>query len=422
MTASVSLSVFRAIVGADDARRAGPDDAIDGVPAAFVVQPASTEEAASTLRSCSSNDVPVVVRGGGSKLAWGAPPERVGVVLSTTRMSSVIEHAAGDLVAIAQPGVRLADLQATLAATGQMLALDPPEEGATLGGIVASAASGPRRLRYGTPRDLVIGLTVVLSDGTIARAGGRVVKNVAGYDLGKLFAGSFGTLGLIAELTLRLHPLPEARRAVEVSVGTPEAALAAVRLATSATLVPSAVELSWEAGADEGRVRALYEGVEPGVEAQASRIRSLLSHPSTRGIGSPRVNDAWAAASEPSSAATVKLTHPPAELSRAIGAAWAAGDRHHLGARLSGHAATGVTFVRIGGGAEPSSLAAMVGDLRSFATELGGAAVVLAAPPEVKRAVDVWGRGGDALELMRRVKERFDPTGTMSPGRFVGGI
>src|SRR5205823_2144164 len=136
-----------------------------------VVEPSCTEEAAGVLRSCSSGGLAVVVRGAGSKLSWGAQPERLDVILSTARMGAVLEHASGDLVGRTQPGAALSDLQATVAASGQMLALDPPEPAATVGGVVAAAASGPRRLRYGTPRDLLIGITIVLSDGTIAKAG-----------------------------------------------------------------------------------------------------------------------------------------------------------------------------------------------------------------------------------------------------------
>ncbi len=417
-----SLSGLRAIVGPDHARQAEPADAVGGVQASFVVEPASTEEAAGTLRYCSTNGLAVAVRGSGSKLSWGAPPESLDVVLSTSRMDALVEHAAGDLVVVAEPGYRLEDLQEALAGSGQMLALDPPEASATLGGIVAASASGPRRLRYGTARDLLIGITVALSDGTVARAGGRVVKNVAGYDLCKLFTGSFGTLGLIARLTFRLHPVPETRRTVEVAVATPEAALVAARLATSATLVPSAVELDWPSRDGSGMVKVLYEGIEPGVEAQASRARSLLSHPATQGIGTPNVSDAWPQPEAAADATSIKLAHPVSDLPVAVATAWEAADRHGLVASVAGHAATGVTFVRIANAPDAEAVVGVVADLRTFAANVGGSAVVLDAATDVRRAVDVWGANGDAIGLMRRVKERFDPTRTMSPGRFVGGI
>src|ERR687898_581885 len=194
--------------------------AVDGVPVARLARPGSVEEASQVLRAAAEDGLAVVFAGGASKLRLGNPPERADLLVSSERLDQVLEHAAGDLVVRAQAGVRLADLQAALAPAGQWLALDPPEPGSTLGGVVAANASGPRRLRYGTVRDLIIGITVVLADGTVARAGGKVVKNVAGYDLAKLFCGSLGTLGMIAEVIFRLHPLPAAAAVVLGPVGS----------------------------------------------------------------------------------------------------------------------------------------------------------------------------------------------------------
>ncbi|HEV3462352.1 MAG TPA: FAD-binding oxidoreductase, partial [Actinomycetota bacterium] len=195
--------------------------AVDGVEARFLARPGSVEEASQVLRAAAADGLAGAFMGGGSKLGLGNPPERLDLVVETRGLDQVLEHAAGDLVVKAQAGVRLADLQAALAPAGQWLALDPPEPRATLGGVVAANASGPRRLRYGTVRDLIIGITVVLADGTVARAGGKVVKNVAGYDLAKLFCGSLGTLGLVAEATFRLHPLPAAAAVVSLEVERP---------------------------------------------------------------------------------------------------------------------------------------------------------------------------------------------------------
>src|SRR4051794_32487809 len=184
-------------------------------------EPESMEELSSLLREPKHDRSSVRVRGGGSKWSWGADRPDPDLVVETGGLSQIVEHAAGDLIVTVQAGVRLADLQAHLGASGQWLALDPPEADATIGGIVATGASGPRRLRYRTARDLLIRVTVVLADGTVPRSGGKVVKNVAGYDLGKLFTGSFGTLGVVAECTFRLHPLPAARRVVTVATDDP---------------------------------------------------------------------------------------------------------------------------------------------------------------------------------------------------------
>ena len=184
-------------------------DAIAGVVPSFVAFPASTDEASALLRAAAAHQLAVVARGAGTGLGWGAPPASADLVIDLQAMDQVLEHAAGDLVARVQAGVTMGHLASVLASAGQELALDAPR-GRTAGGVVATGTAGPRRLRYGAPRDLLIGITVVRADGMVAHSGGKVVKNVAGYDLGKLFCGSAGTLGLITEATFRLHPVPAA--------------------------------------------------------------------------------------------------------------------------------------------------------------------------------------------------------------------
>jgi glycolate oxidase FAD binding subunit len=187
---------------AGEAGASAPGEAPDGPAPAFVARPGSTEEAAAVMRVAAEHELAVVVRGGGSRLSWGIPAARCDLVIDTSRMSGVVEHASGDLVAKVRAGARMGDVQAVLAQAGQEIALDVPGD-ASVGGVIGSGLAGPRRLRYGTPRDLLIGMTIVRADGTIAKSGGKVVKNVAGYDLGKLFAGSAGTLGLITEAIFR---------------------------------------------------------------------------------------------------------------------------------------------------------------------------------------------------------------------------
>ena len=200
-------------------------------------------------------------------------------------MDQIIEHEAGDLVARVQAGTTIGQLAVALGSAGQQLALDVPAE-ATVGGVVATGTAGPRRFRYGTPRDLLIGITVVRADGVVARSGGKVVKNVAGYDLGKLFAGSQGTLGLITEATFRLHPLPAAVAWVTAEFGPDErgGAVAAVAAAAGSTLVPSAVELDWPGGSHRPlRVGVLLEGTGPGVAERAKQMSELLAAPGGAG-------------------------------------------------------------------------------------------------------------------------------------------
>jgi glycolate oxidase FAD binding subunit len=229
---------------------------------ANVFEPATIEEAAGLLREAAGEHTHVSIeREGGD------------VVLSTARLNRILEHAAGDLTVTVEAGIRLGELNARLAASGQMLALDPPGNPA-VGACLAGSLSGPRRHRYGAPRDLVLGVTAVLADGTVASAGGKVVKNVAGYDLGKLFCGSEGRFGLIARVSLRLHPLPAATRTLAVPVGSAAEAHRLWQALHSSQLVPSAVDLRWAQG--RGTLAVLFEGSERAVATQLDRCRALL--------------------------------------------------------------------------------------------------------------------------------------------------
>jgi glycolate oxidase FAD binding subunit len=412
---------------------APPGTAVDGVPVARVARPGSVAEAGQVLAAAAADGLAVAFVGGGSKLGLGNPPERVDLLVSTERLDQVLEHAAGDLVVRVQGGARLADLQAALAPAGQWLALDPPEPRATVGGVVAANASGPRRLRYGTVRDLIIGITVVLADGTVARAGGKVVKNVAGYDLAKLFCGSLGTLGLVAEATFRLHPLPAAAAVVTLEVDSPQRVGAAVGPLLRSALEPSAVELAWPDWQLPGRLTVVFEGIRPGVEAQAAACAELLGRVGTAAVAGPGETDAAldTLGVRPFEKADVgvKVTCPPADLA-AVLEDLRAGPSPWLGP-VHAHAGTGVLWVasdfgegelEASGGRMVPALAGAVTAARERLAALGGSLVLVKAPPELKRAVDAWGPAGDAVGLMRRVKERFDPDRRLSPGRFVGGI
>src|SRR5690348_16131771 len=242
------------------------------------------------MRVAAEHELAVVARGGGSRLGWGIPASRCDLVVDMSRMSSVVEHAAGDLVARLQAGARVGDVAAVLAEAGQEIALDVPGD-ASVGGIVASGLAGPRRLRYGTPRDLLIGITIVRADGTVAKSGGKVVKNVAGYDLGKLFAGSAGTLGLITEAIFRLHPLPAARAYVTAEYVAVSVACDAVAAAANSPLVASAVELARAEPGGPIRVGVLIEGSAEGVAARSARMADLLG----TGTATPEPPDWWGA-------------------------------------------------------------------------------------------------------------------------------
>jgi glycolate oxidase FAD binding subunit len=340
-------------------------------------------------------------------------------------MDAVVEHAAGDLVARLQAGARMGEVAAVLAGAGQEIALDVPP-GATAGGIVASGLAGPRRLRYGSPRDLLIGITIVRADGTVARSGGKVVKNVAGYDLGKLFAGSAGTLGLITEVTFRLHPLPAARAFVTAEFAAATSASAAVAAAANSALTASAVELSRPSPDAPLRVAVLLEGSADGVAARAQGMAGLLG--SAAAGAAAEVADAappwWPGPPKAGAGTLVRVSFWVSALRQVLDTDEAAARAAGVAPAVAGSAGAGVLYLRIAPEDEPAPadrIAGFVGALRDSLDHERGGVVVLTAQSGVRTALA--GRGGMAgrvpgLSLMRAVKDQFDPGHRMSPGRF----
>jgi glycolate oxidase FAD binding subunit len=424
-TQNLPTEELQHIVGTQNVREATAGDAIEGVEPSLVVEPGTMEETSEVMKLASREGLAVSTRGGGTKMGLGNPPRRVDLILSTLRMDGIIEHVPGDQIVRTQAGVKLEDLQESLAGSDQLLGIDPPEQGATIGGVVAANASGPRRLRYGTVRDLIIGIKVVLADGTVAKAGGKVVKNVAGYDLSKLFTGSLGTLGVIAEANFRLHPIRESARTVFVEVDAPGQIPDVAQALTHSSVsqfVLDALEMRWENG--RGVIAALFEGIEPAVEAQSSAAAELLrSHGEANVLGKDDGEEFWHSfARRPWAAGDValKIGAPPADLTAVLDSVLGAAERAGVEARLSGHAGTGVTFAGLSG--EDDGLVDVVEEVREIRVRRGGSVVVQDAPLSIKERLDVWGPAGDYLGLTRRVKEKFDPGYTMNPGRFLGGI
>ena len=398
---------------------AGPADAVDGVPAALVARPGSTEETAAVLRAAASLGLTVVPRGRGTKLGWGRPPESADVVLDVSRMDRVVDHAAGDLIVETQAGTLLADVQQTVGSAGQRLALDEPVPGGSVGGMLATNASGPGRVAVGTARDLLIGVTVVRADGVIAKAGGRVVKNVAGYDLGKLVIGSFGTLAVITQAVFRLHPVPAARRFLTVPFGSAEDAAALVQSVVHAQVVPAAVEVEWRADG-AGTVGVLLEGTPAGVEARTTTGRELLGAGAEAAETAPPGWGALPWTDEPG-ATGLKLTCALSGLAPVLTAARRAAADADVALTLRGSGGAGVLYGSLAADAPVEAVASVVARTRAVCTEHGGSLVVLDGPPPVKAGVDTWGPV-PAIDLMRRVKAQFDPERRLAPGRFVGGI
>lgn len=370
-----------------------------------MVEPESEQAVSEVLRCADRDGLAVIPRGGGTKQDWGNPPTRAGLVLSTARLNRVIEHAWADLTVTVEAGCTIAELQSTLAQHGQRLAIDVlwPER-ATVGGILSTNDSGALRLAYGALRDLIIGITLVLPDGTIARSGGKVVKNVAGYDLPKLATGALGTLGVTTQATFRLHPRPHGMRTLTVLPGGIEEAQTRLLALQDANLAHAALQVRCGAG-QAPEMDILLEGTEAGMEAQTDRVRALAG-------AAPVAESAaavWGAREEIAGQDSVsKFSVLPSQIAPAIEAIAQAGDPSWSGVVQ----ATGIGW---------ASVNAPLADLRARLESEGGTLAVLRQPPG-RAPIEAWGNAGDALPLLREIKRRFDPNSTLNPGRFVGGI
>jgi glycolate oxidase FAD binding subunit len=426
-----------------DVSAAGPGDAIGSVPARYVAAPASTKEASALLRAAAGLGLTVVARGSGQRQHWGNPPANCDLIVDTRRLDQVIEHAAGDLIITVQAGVRLTDLQHVLQTARQHLAsLDrlAAVDGGTVGGAIATNAAGPRRYRYGAPRDLLIGITVVLADGTIAHSGGKVVKNVAGYDLGKLFAGSYGTLGLITEATFRLHPLPGVAAGLGLQRRDAESAAAAVQATVSSSLAPSSIDLRWKAATEPIWLIVGLDGDRESVDARSERLRALLGpallprdewQPEAAPAVPPTVTEIVAKLHRHAAdgGTLVRVAFWTGQLARVLTLIQSAAAANGVAVAIEGSAGAGVLEVKTPVDAAADVVARFVAELRSGLMELpSGAvvpsvasAVVVYAPNEVRDLVDMRGPV-PALPLMRAVKDQFDPEHRMAPGRAPGGV
>ena len=384
-----------------------------------VERPTSVAEAAQLLRDSEGT---VLFRGAGTALDWAGTVPVTDLVLDTRAMSAVLDHTPADMTAAVQAGTSLAELQAQLAGHGQWLALDPPTEaaGATVGGLLAAGDSGPSRLRHGNLRDLVIGVTMVLADGTVARSGGHVIKNVAGYDLAKLLHGSLGSLALVAEVVLRLHPRPVEQVTTVGPADARQAAEAAGLIAASA-LEPTAVE--WVQQDDGGRLLVRDGGSPVAVAAAASQLRTLLARAGVlAAVCAPEdVAGAWAeqarAVDGEEGDTVLRVTTLPTDLTATAAHASRAGAASGVGVRLTSSVMLGVHTLRLRG-PEPAAVAGVAAEVRRHALDLGGAVMLRRRPAEVDALLDPLGPPPSSVELLRRVKAQFDPTGRCAPGRF----
>jgi glycolate oxidase FAD binding subunit len=352
-----------------------------------VARPSSAESLAETLREAAAAGQAVFPVGGGRAMHMGDPPDRDGIELHTSGLDRVLEHSQGDMVVSVEAGVGLEALQEELGRSNQFLPLDPhASPGHTIGGLLATGLTGPLRLRYGSPRDYLIGIRVALPDGKLASAGGRVVKNVSGYDLMKLHVGALGTLGVIVAASFKVFPKPMHDVTVGIACASVEEAWAASDRGLALAMAPAALEVM-----STGQVMARFFGSHDAVR----RMVDELGWPGADG-------SFWAGHASRAAASWVRVAVPPTRLRQVLAGAsdwWAS-----PGIGLANVSAAGADQVRA---------------LRAAAEAAGGSAVIMAGPDELRREVGTWGSSPATLPLMRRLRDAFDPGRSINPGRFV---
>jgi glycolate oxidase FAD binding subunit len=410
---------------------------VEGRTPDAAVFPGSLEDVRAVVTSCAEAEQPIVPWGGGTAPAIGMPAPRAGLVLGLRRMDRILEHEPGDLTVTVEAGRTIAALQASLRERRQWLSLDPPNaDRATIGGVLAANSSGPRRHLYGTMRDHVIGVTVVTADGTVVRGGGKVVKNVAGYDLPKLFVGSCGTLGVVVEINVKLRPVVDDERVVAVPFDGLKDAGAALRVVMSSDLIPNAIELldveALRALGLMGATAALvvgFDGVAEQVSWQIHELGRLL-----RGDGGephPVSSDVWprlgvaAAEAFASAAAVMRLCVLPTQVAGVMEQGAAIARARGLVSAWSAHAGVGVVTGAVSSTesrSEVATIADVLREWRGIARAAAGYGVLDSAPLAVKEAVGAWDDGGAASRIMQRIKRELDPKNLLNPGRFVAGI
>ncbi|HAX87847.1 MAG TPA: FAD-binding oxidoreductase [Cyanobacteria bacterium UBA11370] len=394
------------------------------------VYPHTVEELTKVMHCAYHKGWRVLPCGSGSKLGWGGVGKPIDLVVSTQYLNQVIEHAVGDLTVTAQAGVKLADLQQILLKSGQFLPLQPayPQD-ATLGGIIATADSGSLRQRYGGVRDMLLGISFVRSDGQIAKAGGRVVKNVAGYDLMKLFTGSYGTLGILTEVTFRVYPIQEASGTV-VLTGEGDAIASATKTLLSSALTPTAADLlstglvtKLNLGQEMGLI-VRFQSITESVNEQSSRLLEVGQQLGLKGTFYGNGDDItlWQSLPEQiwTSPQTPGITCKIGVLPTAAVKTLTQLDTLTSSAGLGLiHAGSGLGKLRFD---LEAAMPETIVKIRYQCQSHSGFLTVLEAPIDLKQQLDIWGYSGNALRIMRQIKQQFDPEYILNPHCFVGGI
>jgi glycolate oxidase FAD binding subunit len=415
------------IVGSAHVAPGGGPDSVDGLVPPVVVRPGSLEEVKACVAAAAANHSALVASGLGAHLDIGGRPARLDVLLKLDRLSRILDHQAGDMTVTVEAGCRLEDLAHALGAAGQWLPLDPVHAATTtVGGLIAADLSGPLRASQGRVRDLLLGVRVIGADGTVVSGGGRVVKNVAGYDLPKLHVGALGTVGVIVEATFKVRPRPAREEAVRLVTTSPRrAAELALSLLDEPQVAPYWLEVTGSGVLNGDGSAAAVVGI-AGIPEEVAHARArVMAIAGAHGVDAVMVTDGealrlrlGALAGEPV-AAVLRASALPGDAGELMERAEACARAAHVATRVIAHAANGVVRMIV---PLPDAVAQIVGALRPVLEARGGSFVVERASPVVKATLDVWGDVGPAFSLMRRVKEAFDPAGILAPGRFVGGL
>lgn len=434
------LKNFNSIVGEKNIILEEETFTIDNVLPKVVISPTNIEEVSEIMKLASKHSLNVVPWGSGTKSALGNKPDGIDIVLSTKKLDRIIEHGASDLVATTECGISLKEFQSILKKENQFLALDPPhvKENATIGGIIATNDSGPERLRYGTVREFLIGITVVKADGTIFKGGSKVVKNVAGYDLPKLYVGSLGTLGIIVEATFRLYPVPEYSETYIASFPELEDCQETVLSLLNSDLVLTSLEIlnpelsSFIAKRHDltldNKSYSLIVGiknVEQAVKDQISTVKSISEKNNGKGLVlSGLVEDKfWDDIRDfpqkliKTGLVVCKTSVLVTQIPKVLNHLEQLENKNGVKIYTSTRAGNGIFLLTIKGKAV--SVKNTLVELRNFLSSIGGSLILQKAPYEIKKGFDVWGDMGSGLGIMKRIKANFDPDNILNPGRFI---
>lgn len=396
------------------------DHKVDGLAPSLICTPASAEQIVAAVKICAEAQAAITPWGGGTAMKLGNPPRALEVVVKTSGLNRVIEHDAANLTATVQSGMSLAALQATLAPQKQFAPLDAPApERSTIGGIVAANLNGPSRASYGSVRDLVIGMKVVLASGETIKAGGKVVKNVAGYDMCKLFTGSLGTLGIITEITLRMAPLPVSTATVIAAGRSAELTVLAKQLAQT-KLLPSATFLLQAGASAPWQLAVSFDGFAETVARQVNQLAAMMQPLglSQEIIDGESEQQRWRGIGDLPLAphrVVYRVTMPRSAVTETLAtlAGWSAN------LSFAADLAMGTTWLSQAADPRAENLLPRLAEL---AQKQRGHAILFAAPPWLKQGIDIWGPVTPAHGLMAKIKQEFDPNGLFNPGRFIGGL